>query len=179
MPLSPEKNSTRLEHVQESFVRHILPLRGFVYGLVPRRHLVDDIVQETFLTACQKAESYEPGTNFRGWIFTIARFKALAAMKRDSGRALLLDPELAELLAAEERPDPALEQRVAALDDCVEKLAGAARRAVLLRYSKNLGPTEIAREMGWSVNALNVALSRARIVLRECVENTRRQQGAC
>jgi RNA polymerase sigma-70 factor, ECF subfamily len=164
------QNPTRLAHVQENFVRHILPLRGFVHGLVPRRHLVDDIVQETFLTACQKADSYEPGTNFRAWIFTIARFKALGAIKRDSGQSALLEPDVVDLLAAEERPDHKLQDRVTALDQCVEKLARAARTAVVLRYAENLGPTEIAQRMGWSVNALNVALSRARIFLRHCVE---------
>ena len=132
---------SRLAHVQENFVRHILPLRGFIFGLVPRRHLVDDIVQETFVTACQKADTYEPGSNFKAWIFAIARFKALAG--------------------------------------CVAKLAEAARRAVVLRYSENLGPTEIAQRMGWSVNALNVALSRARTALRRCVEETVRSGKPC
>ena len=31
-------------------------------------------------------------------------------------------------------------------------------------------PTTIARVMGWTVNAVNVALSRARRAIRECVE---------
>jgi RNA polymerase sigma-70 factor, ECF subfamily len=165
--------------VQENFVRHILPLRGFIYGLVPRRHLVDDIVQETFVTACQKAASYQPGGNFRAWIFTIARFKALAALKRDAGRSVLFEPDLVELLAKEEPPDHGFQDRVAALDTCIAKLAGAARRAVVLRYSENLGPTEIAQQMGWSVNALNVALSRARVFLRRCVEETTRPGKPC
>ena len=165
--------------MQENFVRHILPLRGFIYGLVPRRHLVDDIVQETFVTACQKAESYQPGSNFRAWIFTIARFKALAALKRDGGRAALFEADLVDLLATEEPPDHGFQDRVAALDTCVAKLADAARRAIVLRYSENLGPTEIAQRMGWSVNALNVALSRARVFLRRCVEETARTGKPC
>lgn len=177
--MSSPPDSARLEHVQANFVRHILPLRGFIYGLVPRRHLVDDIVQETFVTACQKAESYQPDSNFRAWIFTIARFKALAALKRDAGRSVLFEPDLVELLAKEEPPDHGFQDRVAALDACIAKLAGAARRAVVLRYSENLGPTEIAQHMGWSVNALNVALSRARVFLRRCVEETMRTGKSC
>lgn len=172
-------SATRLAHVQEHFVRHILSLRGFVYGLVPRRHLVDDIVQETFLTACQKADSFEPGTNFRAWIFTIARFKVLAVLKREAVRPGLMDADVVDLLAEESRDDGALRERVAALDGCVGKLARAARQAVVLRYSENLGPSEIASQMGWSVNALNVALSRARLFLRRCVEEARRKEKAC
>jgi RNA polymerase sigma-70 factor, ECF subfamily len=171
--------SSRLEHVQENFVRHILPLRGFIFGLVPRRHLVDDIVQETFVTACQKAETYEPGSNFKAWIFAIARFKALATVKRQTGRVVLLEPEVVELLASEVRPDHGLQDRVAVLDGCIGKLADTARRAVVLRYSESLGPTEIAQRMGWSVNALNVALTRARIFLRRCVEESIRPSKPC
>lgn len=165
--------------MQENFVRHILSLRGFVYGLVPRRHLVDDIVQETFLTACQKADSFEPGTNFRAWIFTIARFKVLAALKREAVRPGLVEADVVELLAEESVDENSLRERVAALDGCVGKLARAARRAVVMRYSENLGPSEIAAQMGWSVNALNVALSRARVFLRRCVEEARRKEKAC
>lgn len=165
---------TNLLHVQQNFLRQIPALRGFLYGLVPRRHLVDDLVQETFLTACQKADTYEPGTNFRAWIFTIARFKALEAIKRECGRSGLFDSGVVDLLADEERPDHGLQDRVAALDRCVAKLADAARTAVVLRYAENLGPTEIAHRMAWSVNAINVALSRARIFLRRCVEKSQR-----
>lgn len=177
--LNPSPDPARLQQVQENFVRHILPLRGFVYGLVPRRQLVDDIVQETFVTACEKAGAFEPGTNFRAWIFTIARFKALSALKRDAGRSALLEPDVVDLLAKDERPDLQLQDRVAALDHCIEKLSGSARRAVVLRYTENLSPSEIARQMGWGVNALNVALSRARVFLRRCVEQTAQPGKPC
>jgi RNA polymerase sigma-70 factor (ECF subfamily) len=172
MPFSAP--SDPLAHVQENFVRHILPLKGFVLTLVPQRHMADDIVQETFLTACDKAASYEPGTNFRAWIFTIARFKVLALIKRESGRGQLLSTEATALLLNESLESAALDlpERVAALDGCMGKLARTARQAVELRYTENLGPTEIASRMGWSVNALNVALSRARIFLRRCVEQS-------
>ena len=161
-------------HVQENFVRHILPLKGFVLTLVPQRQLADDIVQETFLTACEKAASYQPGTNFRAWIFAIARFKVLALIKRESGRGRLLSAEATTLLLRESLESEAAElpKRVAALDGCVRQLARTARQAVELRYAENLGPTAIAGRMGWSINALNVALSRARAFLRQCVEES-------
>lgn len=176
---NPSTNPSRLEHVQENFVRHILPLRGFVHGLVPRRHLADDIVQETFLIACQRADTYEPGTNFRAWIFTIARFRALKVITRESNHARLLNSEIIELLADEALPDHQLQERVTALENCVAKLSPTSRRAVSLRYTENLGPTEIARQLGWSINALNVALSRTRNALRRCVEEVQSNAKSC
>lgn len=164
-----------LSHVQQNFVRHILPLRGFVLALLARPDLADDVVQETFLTACEKASSYTPGTNFRAWIYTIARYKALAALRRSAGQPALLDWDVAELLADDHVDDDRTAAQVAALDHCVAKLAPAARQAILLRYSEELGPTAIAERTGWSVNAVNVALSRARDFLRRCTEEQMRQ----
>lgn len=172
----PEDNLTL---VQENFVRHILPLRGFVYGLVPRRHLVDDVVQETFVTACQKADQFEPGTNFRAWIFAIARYKVLALLKTQGAKPGVLDYDVVDMLAEESEEDDNLQERVALLEDCVRKLARTAHQAIVLRYAEGLGPTEIAERMGWSVNALNVALSRARIFLRRCVEESQQNQRCC
>lgn len=174
MSEAPKQDPERLAHVQENFVRHMLALRGFVLGLVPNRNLADDIVQETFLVACQKAHTYQPGSNFRAWIFTIARFQTMTALRRKNGREALLSGDVVELLAQERPDDSALADRVAALDGCVGRLARTARRAVILRYSENLGPSDIARELGWTVNAINVALSRARIFLRQCVEHALR-----
>jgi DNA-directed RNA polymerase specialized sigma24 family protein len=54
--------------LRQILVRHILPLRGFVLALLSRPDLADDVVQETLLTACEKAASYTQGTNFRTWI---------------------------------------------------------------------------------------------------------------
>lgn len=158
-----------LEHVQQNFISHFHQLRGFVLALVCSQHLADDIVQETFLTACRKAEEYQPGSNFRAWIFTIARFKMLKALRKQSGQPLALDPEAVELLVDDFKPAADLSERAEALTSCVGKLSRSSREAIMLRYGEDLKPMAIAARMGWSVNALNVALSRSRIFLRRCV----------
>ena len=64
--------------------------------------------------------------------------------------------------------DPRLDR----LDECLGKLAPHARRLVELRYVGGSMPEEIARIMEWTPGAVNVALSRARQLLRECVETS-------
>lgn len=145
-------------------------MRGFVLALLPLPHLVDDVVQETFVTACAKAEVFVPGTNFRAWIFAIARNKVLAAVKRHARRAEVLDPELVEQLVAEVPDDTHDDARKQALAECIQRLSASSRRAITLRYGEALGPTEVARQMGWTLNAVHVALSRTRVALRRCVE---------
>jgi RNA polymerase sigma-70 factor (ECF subfamily) len=81
-----------------------------------------------------------------------------------------------EALTAVEPLAPPNEERMQHLHECIEKLAPQARRAIELRYQQSHTPPEIAHVMGWTTGAVKVALSRARIVLRECVERQLAQQ---
>ena len=47
-----------------------------------------------------------------------------------------------------------------------------------LLYQQARPPREIAPLMGWTVNAVKVALSRARAVVRECIERHLAAEGA-
>ncbi|MFZ1661696.1 MAG: sigma-70 family RNA polymerase sigma factor [Paracoccaceae bacterium] len=48
-------------------------LRGYALSLHRNRTDADDLVQETLLRALLYADSFQPGTNLRGWLFTIMR----------------------------------------------------------------------------------------------------------
>lgn len=176
-PMSvPTPQQTAL--VQRLFVQHIVPLRGFLLGLTADFHRVDDLVQDTFLTALQKAGDFREGTNFRAWIFSIARFRLLGSI-RDAGREpLLFDPDLIETLAETAPEFGTNDQRSRHLAACMEKLAPQARRAMGLAYQQGHPPREIAPLIGWTANAVKVALSRARAVLRECIERRLAAEGA-
>lgn len=168
--MSPSDESQK-ELVQRLFVQHIVPLRGFLLGLTADFHRVDDLVQETFLTALKKADGFQEGSNFRAWIYSIARFKLLATY-RDASRqpASALSPEVIEALCAAEPDFSGNDDRLRHLPDCLQKLAPQARHAMELCYQQTMRPAEIAECMGWSAGAVKVALSRARSVLRECIE---------
>ncbi len=157
-------------HVQQQFVMHLPALRGFVQSFVRDWALVDDVIQETFITVNAKASQFKPGTNFRAWTWTIARHKALQLLEKRARRNECFSPEVIEALCAHEESETAFSERqIALLPVCIGKLAPRARQAVELRYQQAHRPPEIARIMGWTTEAVNVALSRARVVLRECV----------
>ena len=123
----PDKNQTAM--VQRLFVQHLVPLRGFLLGLTGDFHRVDDLVQETFLTALEKAADFEEGGNFRAWIFAIGRFKVLSFL-RDAGREpLLFESDVVERLADAAPDFSANDERMRHLQACIEKLAPHSRRA--------------------------------------------------
>ena len=64
------------------------------------------------------------------------------------------------------------------LEHCLDQLPSRSREAVELRYQQAHRPPEIARRMGWTVESVHVALSRARAVLKECVQRRLSAGGA-
>lgn len=161
----------KVSNVQLLFVQNMLAVRGFVLALMPDFGQVDDVLQETFLTVTARAEDFVEGSNFRAWACSIARFKVLEAVRRSNSKTVLLDADVIEALCDSGVEEWRPEDELKAIEKCKQSLAPQARRAIELRYEQACRPPEIASLMGWSVAAVNVALSRARNVLRECVGN--------
>jgi RNA polymerase sigma-70 factor (ECF subfamily) len=102
--------------LQERYGRRIF---HFVRGLLRDVHLAQDVTQEVFAKVFLKSHLYESGTNFRAWLFEVARNQALStlrARRRDprpistlvAGTDQELDPlgsvpEASECRALEER----------------------------------------------------------------------------
>jgi RNA polymerase sigma-70 factor, ECF subfamily len=170
-------SSEKTMRVQQLFVKHQLGLRAFILSLEPNFTDVEDLLQEVFLVVTRKANDFEEGTNFFAWVCTIARFKLLELLRRRS-RSQALSEEVIEALCSVE-PEPLFDDsRVAILQQCLEQLAPKARQMMYLRYYGEHSPSQIARLVSWTPNAVRVALSRARSVLQDCLERRIRQEGA-
>lgn len=166
--------------VQSLFVQHMPALRGFVTSLVSDFAIVDDVIQETFMTVTAKAASYRPGTNFRAWLWTVARLKTLEALRASRARHLALSDDVIDALCAHES---ALEwdrheTYARHLIHCLGRLSPKAKLAVEMRYKEAHRTPEIASRMGWTINTVHVALSRARSILRQCVQRRLAAEGA-
>lgn len=168
----PPETDPHLHAVQRLFLQHAARLRGFVLGLVPDRHVAEDIFQEVFLTVAAKAHDFEIGSNFLAWARAIARLKVLK-LRQEKSSAVLLRPEVLEVIAAAAGDeDEMIETRRAALAECLERLAPRSREIVDLRYGDSpLSPAEIAVKLRWSANAIYVALARARKFLFDCTQS--------
>ena len=70
----------------------ILPaLRGYARRLTQNEASTDDLVQETLIRAWAARTRFLPGSNFRAWLFRIARNAFLTGVRR-SWRSTPLDP---------------------------------------------------------------------------------------
>lgn len=158
------------------FLKHIDVVRGFIRALVRDRHMADDVLQETFLTLTRKAADFRPGSNFPKWACAVARLKVLEASRQEGGRLRFFSEEVMESLAESHEPDPGPDERLDLLDDCIDELPPSMRRMIRMRYQGSRKPADIAERVGWTVEAVYVALSRARTALRDCLNFKINQQ---
>jgi RNA polymerase sigma-70 factor (ECF subfamily) len=151
-------------------------LLAFLLSASGDRAAAEDLVQETFRIAYEKRREFAPGTSFGGWLRGIARNLLLRHFEQSRRAAVLVGDAMGALEQAagqsEERlldPDWA-SRRLAALKECLARLTTRVRQVLQSRYAQGLNAQEIARHLGMSVAAVNVAAFRARETLAACVE---------
>lgn len=161
--------------VEQLFVKHVTAIRGFIEAFLPDFNQADDVLQDCFLTVAAKADEFQPSSDFLAWALAIARFKVLEAVRKP-GAVSYFSPAVLDTLAAAAPVEAPNEDMREFLRECIKELSERARQAIELRYGEACKPAEIARRLNWTPEAVYVTLSRARSLLRECMERKAKQQ---
>lgn len=161
-----------------SFIGDRTALLGYLRTLLPH-DLVEDAFQEVFLVVNRKIAEFDESRNFGAWVRGIARNVALQVLAK-SRRAVALPPEtlLQRIdLAAEEAESDHEEQPDRDrqhLAECLAKLTDKHRDLLHRRYADGLMLEQLAQATGRTTGAVQVALSRLRASLQECIERRRK-----
>lgn len=164
-------DATQQAEFVSQIARHQAALHAYIISLMPGQSGVDDVLQETNLVLWEKRETFEPGTNFRAWACSIARYKVMNHRKKWARLAFeLFDDELAEQLADECEAEPEeLAARLRALETCLDRLHDDERRLIEHRYYSESNLDDFAAKSGRSVESLRVTLFRIRAALKNCI----------
>src|SRR5690348_17738376 len=141
----------------------------------------EDTVQETFLRAWRRRETFEGRSTFRAWLYRIATNVCLDRLARNrpepatGGEVLWLQPypdRLLDELPAGDADEPeslavARETIELAYLVAVQHLAPRPRAVLILRDVLGWPAKDVAELLGDSVNSVNSALQRARAGMRE------------
>jgi RNA polymerase sigma-70 factor len=160
----------RDELVRE-FQRGRFRLVAYIRALVGDPDLTEDLFQETSVVVLQKLPSFDTDRDLHAWTRGIAR--NLVLRHREQARRLVpfADDRLIDLVdsAFEERPAEGLDEQRGLLRRCLELLASGSRELLDLRYASGLPLREIAGRLDRTEGAVQVALSRVRKWLTDCV----------
>ena len=162
----------------EEFVENIDAVQGdllgFILSLTGDYDQARDILQETNLVIVKKLKSFELGTSFRAWAFTIARFQVMAFRKKVSRDKLVFSDNTFNDISAdyEEFHKLEIESKYSILDDCIDKLPEKQKQAVKRKYIQGQSLKDISSAIDSNENSISQILFRARKNLIECVDNT-------
>ena len=117
------------------FARHRLRVFRFIRGRVRNAEIADDLVSQVFLDVWRSANRFEGRARVSTWLLSIARFKALSALRERSHETIDQD-DLAGIVDAADTPDVALDRKEtnAILRGCIDRLSPAHREIIDLVY---------------------------------------------
>jgi RNA polymerase sigma-70 factor (ECF subfamily) len=155
------------------FQRDRLRLIAYIRVLTGDADLTEDIFQEVSVVVLQKAEEFAAGADLQAWCRGIARNVVLR--EREKSRRIRTFEgdrivELVDAAFAERAQGDPLESRHSLLRSCLRMLAAPSRELLQLRYDSGLSLREVAQKLRRTEPAVQVALSRVRKWLHECVE---------
>ncbi|AWB94098.1 RNA polymerase subunit sigma-70 [Aeromicrobium chenweiae] len=181
-----ELGSTGLAEVDEPTFsalaqRHRRELHVHCYRMLASFEDAEDTVQETFLRAWRRRETFQGRSTFRAWMYQIATNACLDLLAKrrpepaTGGEVLWLQPypdRLLDELATDdaEGPETAAVMRETielAYLVAVQHLAPRSRAVLILRDVLGWPAKDVAELLGDSVNSVNSALQRARAGMRE------------
>jgi RNA polymerase sigma-70 factor (ECF subfamily) len=138
----------------------------------------DDLVQDTYLKAIRFADRFEPGTNLRGWLFTIL-YNTFRNERRDAGRDPVdVDSVVVDLAAdhraSRESPEELLLRDAlgAELKAALETLPDVYRQCVWLRDVEEFSYAEIAAVIDVPIGTVMSRISRGRRLLYDRLTST-------
>jgi RNA polymerase sigma-70 factor (ECF subfamily) len=173
---------------QQEFAERVKPHLDSLYRTALRMTgeaaAAEDLVQETFLKGFRGFSQFEPGSNFKAWMFTILTHAYINDYRKRSRAPLVTD-------FAEIEPEGDVETPHFSAED-VEKLADRlgdqAKRALdrlppehrlvfILSTFEDLSYKEISGALGVPIGTVMSRLFRARSVLRRELADFARQEG--
>jgi len=184
--MTDELNQERDRQFRTEALRWLPEVARFALSLTRDESDADDLVQETFLKAYEAWGTYTPGTECRGWLFTICRNAFYRRRHREERQVTCDDPELEALAAAAVHASArqgGYEDLFArfdlsdAIDRAIAALPGPFRDVVLL-VDVNDQPYEAAAvTLGVPVGTVRSRLFRARRLLQEALIEHARDAG--
>ena len=159
----------------DSFEELAMPLfdrlYNFAYWLTQNRDETEDLVQETYAKALKGFSSFQPGTNFRAWMYRILRNTFLTSRTGlKTTMTVSLDSEDGqELMSESETPEAILIERSdwQRVQSAIDDLPVASREILLLCEVEEMSYREIAEALSIPIGTVMSRLSRARKMLAE------------
>jgi len=149
-----EYQNGKAEHFDDIYLETLPLVRAAILNYVTERETVLDLVQDTYLVLIEKKDSYNP-KNFRNWLYTIAKNKALDYLKRR--KEILLDDDSN---IVDDGISPCIRF-------VINKLEESRREVFLLKVLVGYSTKKVATYLNIDINQVNKLYYEAKEILRK------------
>ena len=163
-PITPESDKV----FRDNLVAIIPSLRSFARGLCGNRDLADDLAQDAMTRAWSARQSFEPGSNFRAWMFMILRNQFYTTVRKNA-RMVNVEPEVIER-ALTVAPSQQERLHVDDVAKALQKLNPEQREVLMLVGANGVPYEEAAQIIGCAVGTIKSRLARGRTALAALLE---------
>ena len=143
-------------------------LYNFAHWLTQDRHEAEDLVQETYAKALRGFSGFQPGTNFRAWMFRILRNAFLTSRTGLKAMIPLEDDAHETIASSDPSPETALVEQANrdSVREALNEMSVPFREILLLCDVEEMSYEEIAQVLAIPQGTVMSRLHRARKALR-------------
>lgn len=151
-------------------------VRGVIRRLIAAEHDVDELAQQSFVSAYEKLAQFNGSCQFSTWLCQIALNKARDAMRARRHRENDVDVDELELEGDDGGPQAQFEaqqdeqRRDRQLQAALSSLKPEDRELIVLKYIEGYGYDTVAEMLGCTVQAAKVRSLRARERMKEILQ---------
>ena len=154
------------------YSRHHVRVYRFVLRMLRDTTLAEDLVSQVFLDVWRTAGQFEGRSQVSTWLLSIARFKALTALRQRKHEDIDQD-DVMDIADDADNPETSLDRSrtSAILRACVAKLSPAHREIVNLVYYHEKSVEEVASLIGIPASTVKTRMFYARKQLAELLKS--------
>jgi RNA polymerase sigma factor (sigma-70 family) len=174
---SPSQGDQTLAGFEELAMPLFDSLYNFARWLARDSNDAEDLVQETYLKGLRSYASFQPGTNFRAWMFKILKntfLNSRSTLDHRMSVATESEEDFPVSSATSTSPESLLIERSSAeaCREAIEQLPVIFREVILLCDVEDASYREIAEILSIPVGTVMSRLSRARRAVRDHVRSS-------
>lgn len=182
--MSKQQSRKGKVNVSQWVDEHLPILYGYALQRVRDSETAEELVQETFLAGLKNMEKFAERSSERTWLIGILRHKILDHFRQRSAssKAVFEETDEGHFVSGHwsRKPsqwacDPSTlsenQEFWGVFEECLGHLPDALAQAFVLREMEQCQPAVVCESLSISASNLWIRLHRARLRLRECLEN--------
>ena len=152
--------------------RYQAQVRNFVAARCSQYDLIDEIVQDTFVTAWEKIDGLQQIGSLLSWLCGIAKYKMLHALRnqRSSARLKVLDEQIIDMNIEEIEANKIPTHDPHLLRGCVDQLSTRSQKLVHARFEDGCTLKQLAQKFKKNHQALAKEVQRVLKKVKLCME---------